>query len=114
MLDQLFFASFTVMIASRKTTTTSAWRVKLSKASLVQPLQEVTWWTSCLSVSTFCSRIDHITEYFIVKYVPEGLPGAGFKRMAREWKKSALDLRDRPFELLKAVIASHGLSLEEI
>ncbi|KAJ6621636.1 cytochrome P450 [Mycena sp. CBHHK59/15] len=42
----------------------------------------------------------------ILKYVPSWLPGAGFKRKAKEWAKSSLKLRDSPFEALKESIAA--------
>jgi hypothetical protein len=33
----------------------------------------------------------------ILKYVPEFLPGAGFKKQARIWRKLQEDLRERPY-----------------
>lgn len=32
-----------------------------------------------------------------LKYVPAWMPGAGFQRQAREWKKMVLEMRDAPF-----------------
>lgn len=37
-----------------------------------------------------------------LKYVPSWMPGAGFKRKAKEWKALALDSLNRPFNTLKA------------
>ncbi|PPQ93761.1 hypothetical protein CVT25_008141 [Psilocybe cyanescens] len=36
-----------------------------------------------------------------LKYVPDWLPGAGFKRKAREWRQLALKMRDTPYEHAK-------------
>lgn len=37
-----------------------------------------------------------------LKHVPCWMPGAGFKRKAKEWKKLALDSLNKPFNTLKA------------
>lgn len=37
----------------------------------------------------------------ILKYVPEWVPGAGFKRKAREWKGVFDELRERPYQFVK-------------
>jgi hypothetical protein len=37
-----------------------------------------------------------------LKYVPSWMPGAGFKRKAKEWKALALDSLNKPFNNLKA------------
>ncbi|KAJ7706284.1 cytochrome P450 [Mycena rosella] len=42
----------------------------------------------------------------ILKHVPSWFPGASFKRKAKIWAKSALELRDSPFEALKESIAA--------
>lgn len=42
----------------------------------------------------------------ILKYVPSWLPGAKFKRQAKEWSRSSLALKNRPFDLLKTSIAN--------
>ncbi|KAL1725532.1 cytochrome P450 [Schizophyllum commune] len=36
-----------------------------------------------------------------LKYVPDWMPGAGFKRVAREWRPRAQGIVDRPFEEVK-------------
>lgn len=36
-----------------------------------------------------------------VKYVPEWVPGAGFQREARLWRKSAIASRDMPYDFVK-------------
>ncbi|KAJ7293480.1 cytochrome P450, partial [Mycena rebaudengoi] len=41
----------------------------------------------------------------VLKHLPSWFPGADFKRKAKEWAKSSLELRDRPFAALKASIA---------
>ncbi|KAJ7492718.1 cytochrome P450 [Mycena latifolia] len=40
----------------------------------------------------------------VLKYVPSWFPGASFKRKAKRWAKSSLELRDSPFEALKVSI----------
>ncbi|CAA7261117.1 unnamed protein product [Cyclocybe aegerita] len=42
----------------------------------------------------------------ILKYVPDWFPGAGFKRNAKDWKKLALTMREKPFEAAKHNIAA--------
>ncbi|KAL4079445.1 cytochrome P450 [Scleroderma citrinum] len=37
----------------------------------------------------------------ILKYIPEWVPGAGFKRTAREWKAIIDELLDRPYQFVK-------------
>ncbi|PPQ67743.1 hypothetical protein CVT26_007030 [Gymnopilus dilepis] len=39
-----------------------------------------------------------------LKYVPEWMPGASFKRKAKRWRQSALNVRDIPFEDAKREI----------
>ncbi|TDL20244.1 cytochrome P450 [Rickenella mellea] len=41
----------------------------------------------------------------ILKYVPEWFPGASFKRKAREWKRLSYEMRDAPFNAVKASLA---------
>ncbi|KAF5349136.1 hypothetical protein D9756_009447 [Leucocoprinus leucothites] len=41
----------------------------------------------------------------ILKYVPEWVPGAGFKKKAREWAKLAMMMVDMPFEAAKKEFA---------
>ena len=40
----------------------------------------------------------HRLTTLAVRYLPEWLPGAGFKRKAKEWKKLSTRFRDVPFE----------------
>ncbi|KAL1742443.1 cytochrome P450 [Schizophyllum fasciatum] len=37
----------------------------------------------------------------VLKYVPEWMPGAGFQRLAREWRPIAQEIMDRPFYEIK-------------
>ena len=39
-----------------------------------------------------------------LKYVPDWLPGASFKRMAKKWRRLALAMRDIPYENAKQEI----------
>ena len=43
---------------------------------------------------------------FAVKYVPEWVPGAGFQKIAREYRKSAMSLLNDPFQLVKDQMVS--------
>ncbi|KAJ3486355.1 hypothetical protein NLJ89_g11818 [Agrocybe chaxingu] len=45
----------------------------------------------------------------ILKYVPEWVPGASFQRKAKEWKKLARNMIEKPFEAAKRNIAA-GIS----
>ncbi|KDQ55433.1 hypothetical protein JAAARDRAFT_37446 [Jaapia argillacea MUCL 33604] len=45
-----------------------------------------------------------------LKYVPEWMPGAGFKRKARLWKKTLYEMRDAPFEAVKVAMIRGGAS----
>jgi hypothetical protein len=40
-----------------------------------------------------------------LKYLPEWLPGTGFKKIAREWTKTSNDTVDIPLQYVKARIA---------
>jgi hypothetical protein len=37
----------------------------------------------------------------IVKYLPDWFPGAGFKRTAKEWNKTLMDLVEKPYNLVR-------------
>jgi hypothetical protein len=41
-----------------------------------------------------------------VKYVPEWMPGAGFKKKAKAWKKAVLEMRDVPFDVVTKWVVS--------
>lgn len=40
----------------------------------------------------------------LLKYVPSWMPGAGFKRKAKEWKALATEMMDSPFEAAQKAI----------
>lgn len=42
-----------------------------------------------------------VDSFPILKYVPEWMPGAGFKKKAREWRESATIMRERPYKTAK-------------
>ncbi|TFK33964.1 cytochrome P450 [Crucibulum laeve] len=44
----------------------------------------------------------------ILKYVPEWMPGAGFKRQAKEWRKHARKMLDAPYEAAKRNLRNTG------
>lgn len=50
-------------------------------------------------------RID--LDMLAVQYLPEWLPGAGFKTQARQWKREILQLMDRPLEFVKTQMVSY-------
>ncbi|KAJ7137763.1 cytochrome P450 [Mycena epipterygia] len=54
----------------------------------------------------------------ILKYVPEWFPGAGFKRIAKEWKKLGRRLEDEPFNEVKRQMAAgtapHSFTAESL
>lgn len=45
---------------------------------------------------------------FIVKYIPEWFPGAGFKKAAREWSKTVQEVADVPFKHVKEEMVNCG------
>ena len=71
-------------------------------------------------VDTLPIRMSYSSLLFIsdqalsVKYVPEWIPGAGFQRRARVWRKSAVEMNTLPFEAVnQALVISfcpHSLS----
>ncbi|TFK33963.1 cytochrome P450 [Crucibulum laeve] len=44
----------------------------------------------------------------ILKYMPEWMPGAGFKRQAKEWRKHARKMLDAPYEAAKRNLRNTG------
>jgi len=46
-----------------------------------------------------------------LKYLPEWLPGAGFKRTARKWRSTLQEFYDKPFEFVKRQMATGNSSL---
>jgi hypothetical protein len=51
----------------------------------------------------------NLSNILTVKYVPEWMPGAGFKTKAREWRKLSQAMINVPFDMVKAKFVS-GLS----
>ena len=49
----------------------------------------------------------------IVRYIPEWVPGAGFKRLAREWAKITSEFYDKPFAFVKHQMVN-GSEVENI
>lgn len=48
-----------------------------------------------------------MVDFFpVLRYVPEWFPGAGFKRLARKWKKTVHQMRDEPFEAVLQAMAN--------
>ncbi|KAF7371180.1 Cytochrome P450 [Mycena sanguinolenta] len=45
-----------------------------------------------------------------LKYMPDWLPGAGFKRLAKRWRRMLADMHDLPFAEAKRIIASGNAS----
>lgn len=50
----------------------------------------------------------------MLKYIPEWVPGATFKRKAREWRWMADRMLNRPFEALKKAMVCHFCYLQRI
>jgi len=44
----------------------------------------------------------------LLKYVPVWFPGAGFKRLAKEWKEATIRMMDFPFETVKEELVSRS------
>ena len=54
-----------------------------------------------------------VETFPILKYVPEWMPGAGFKRKAKEWKKLALAMLENPYKDAKIRIVSEQIDVED-
>jgi hypothetical protein len=53
----------------------------------------------------FSSQHSNYSPYSLtVKYVPEWLPGAGFKRKARMWKDIVWQMPTAPFDVVKQAL----------
>jgi hypothetical protein len=50
-------------------------------------------------------------QHMAVKYLPEWMPGAGFKKKAT-WKESVFEMRDAPFEAVQKALVSVYWSIE--
>lgn len=46
------------------------------------------------------------TQHFLVKYVPEWMPGAGFKAKAKEWRKLSQAMINVPYDMVKEKFVS--------
>jgi hypothetical protein len=44
-----------------------------------------------------------------VKYVPEWMPGAGFKKKAREWRKLSQAMINIPYDMVKEKFVSRRI-----
>ena len=54
--------------------------------------------------------VQHVLMCCGVRHLPLWFPGAGFKRKAIQWKAKMQEFTDKPFELVKARMASvHSL-----
>ena len=42
----------------------------------------------------------------LLRYIPSWVPGAGFQKKAREWRKTMLDMVDIPYLMVKQRIVS--------
>jgi len=42
----------------------------------------------------------------LLRYVPSWFPGAGFKKLAKEWKSATVKMVDLPFEYIKTELVS--------
>lgn len=67
------------------------------------PFQVLSGSISSQAVRSFLSCLYHTIDDIglLVKYVPEWVPGAGFKKQAREWRKLATGMVDLPFNMVK-------------
>ena len=52
-----------------------------------------------------------VDRYPILKYVPEWVPGASWKRNAMKWRSWEVDMREKPFDMaLKSIVSRPALS----
>ena len=50
----------------------------------------------------------------IVRYAPSFLPGASFKRKAKIWKRMALEMLNKPYEMVNKRIVSYILHVQVV
>ncbi|ETW81852.1 cytochrome P450 monooxygenase 12 [Heterobasidion irregulare TC 32-1] len=49
----------------------------------------------------------YLVDYIpLLRYVPAWMPGAGFQKQAREWRKNSLAMINKPYEMVKQKMAS--------
>ena len=48
----------------------------------------------------------YVQMFFLVKHVPEWMPGAGFKKKAKEWRKLSQAMINVPYEMVKEKFVS--------
>ena len=53
-----------------------------------------------------------VDTFPLLKYVPDWVPFAGFKRKAKEWRKLAVAMIENPYKAGKEKIVSIGVTLE--
>lgn len=69
------------------------------------------WLELCEEAGTIFSRVTVPGSFLVdaipfLRYVPDWMPGAGWKRQAREWKGLVTRLADAPFEFVRTAMAS--------
>jgi hypothetical protein len=71
-----------------------------------------------VDIMSFCEYYEHYLFLQCangnskVKYLPEGLPGMSFKRTARHWKQTLVDLVERPYMFVVQQMQTAGHKYE--
>ena len=52
---------------------------------------------------------DDIISWLKVKYIPSWVPGARFQHVAKEWRQTAVDVKEVPFEAVTRAFVSHSI-----
>ena len=68
--------------------------------------------SSIISAQTSSSALFLQDTIPALKYVPSWVPGAGFQRQARKWRKATRDLLDVPFAEAKQSLVRSGILRE--
>lgn len=72
------------------------------------------FWVDLIPIRTWCStgysrQPSVLIAGIVVKYVPTWLPGAGFKREAKQWRQQLDQLAHTPFNIVKDEVVSFVL-----
>lgn len=60
----------------------------------------------CVSHNNILPIFSYKCKALSVKYIPEWVPGAGFKKIAREYRKILIESAERPYAFARMQLAS--------
>jgi hypothetical protein len=63
------------------------------------------WVVDMMPFREYPAYLEGKAKLLIVRYLPDWFPGTGFKRTARQWKATLIDLTERPYAFVKHQMA---------